>query len=61
MAVAIADEVRALYARIRRRARPAPIDVNVLTPVTGVVVILLGILTLLLVVADIINPVSLNL
>ena len=61
MAVAIADEVRALFARLRRKARPAPIDVNVLTPITGVVVILLAILTLLLVIADIINPVSLNL
>ncbi len=61
MAVAIADEIRALFARLRRKPRPAPIDVNVLTPITGVVVVLLGILTILLVVADIINPVSLNL
>jgi membrane-associated protease RseP (regulator of RpoE activity) len=61
MAVAIADEIRALFARIRRKPRPAAIDVNVLTPVTGVVVVLLIILTVLLVIADIINPVSLNL
>lgn len=61
MAVAITDEIRALFARLRKKARPAPIDVNVLTPITGVVVILLGILTVLLVIADIINPVSLNL
>ena len=61
MAVAIADEIRALLARLRKKPRPAPIDVNVLTPITGVVVVLLGILTVLLVVADIINPVSLNL
>jgi membrane-associated protease RseP (regulator of RpoE activity) len=61
MAVAVADEVRALFARLRRKPRPAPIDVNVLTPVTGVVVILLIALTVVLVLADIINPVSLNL
>ena len=61
MAVAIADEIRAFFARLRKKSRPAPIDVNVLTPITGVVVILLGILTVLLVIADIINPVSLNL
>lgn len=61
MAVAIADEIRAFFARLRKKPRPAPIDVNVLTPITGVVVILLGILTVLLVIADIINPVSLNL
>ena len=61
MAVAIADEVRALFARLRKQPRPAPIDVNVLTPITGVVVVLLGILTVILVIADIFNPVSLNL
>ena len=61
MAVAIADEIRALFARLHKKPRPTPIDVNVLTPITGVVVVLLGILTVLLVVADIINPVSLNL
>lgn len=61
MAVAIADEIRALSARLRKKPRPAPIDVNVLTPITGVIVILLGILTVMLVIADIINPVSLNL
>jgi len=61
MAVAIADEIRALFARLRKKPRPAPIDVNVLTPITGIVVVLLGILTVLLVIADIINPVSLNL
>jgi membrane-associated protease RseP (regulator of RpoE activity) len=60
MAVAIADEIRALFARIRRRPRPAPINVNVLTPVTAVVVVALGFLTILLVLADIINPISLN-
>ena len=61
MAVAIADEVRAFYARLRKKPRPEPIDVNVLTPFTGVVVVLLAILTVVLVIADIINPVSLNL
>jgi membrane-associated protease RseP (regulator of RpoE activity) len=61
MAVAIADEVRALFAHLRKQPRPAPIDVNVLTPITGVVVVLLGILTVILVIADIFNPVSLNL
>jgi len=61
MAVAIADEIRAFYARLRRKPRPAPIDVNVLTPITMVVFILLAALTLMLLVADIINPVNLNL
>jgi membrane-associated protease RseP (regulator of RpoE activity) len=61
MAVAIADEIRALFARIRRRPRPAAMDVTVLTPVTMVVFVILASLTLLLLVADVINPVVLNL
>jgi len=60
MAVAIADEIRALIARLRGRPRPAPINVQVLTPITAVIVVVLIALTLLLLVADIINPISLN-
>jgi membrane-associated protease RseP (regulator of RpoE activity) len=61
MAVAIADEIRAFLARLRGRPRPAPIDVTVLTPITMVVFVVLATLTLLLLVADVINPVTLNL
>jgi membrane-associated protease RseP (regulator of RpoE activity) len=60
MAVAIADEVRALFARIRKKPRPAGIDVNVMTPITMGVFGVLAILTVILLVADIINPVSFN-
>ena len=61
MAVAIADEVRALFARIRGRARPEGIDVNKLAPITMVVFVLLAALTVLLLAADILNPVQVNL
>ncbi|MBC7464056.1 MAG: site-2 protease family protein [Actinobacteria bacterium] len=61
MAVAIADEVRAFIARLRGRARPKAIDVAVLTPVTMVIFVLLAGLTLLLLIADIVNPINLNL
>jgi membrane-associated protease RseP (regulator of RpoE activity) len=61
MAVAIADEIRAFIARLRGRPRPAAIDVTVLTPITMVVFVILAALTLLLLVADIVNPVVLNL
>ena len=61
MAIAILDEVRALFARIRKRPRPSPINVNSLAPVTMLVFILLAALTVLLLAADIINPVHLNL
>ena len=61
MAVAIADSIRAFFARLRGRPRPAPIDVTVLTPITMVVFVVLATLTLLLLVADVINHVTLNL
>jgi membrane-associated protease RseP (regulator of RpoE activity) len=61
MSVAIADSIRAFFARLRGRPRPAPIDVAVLTPITMVVFVVLATLTLLLLVADVINPVTLNL
>ena len=61
MAVAIADEVRAFLARIRRRKRPAAIDVAVLAPITMVVFVLLAGLTLLMVLADVVNPANFNL
>ena len=61
MAVAIADEIRAFIARLRGRARPAAIDVTSLTPITIVVFVILAALTVLLLVADIVNPVLLNL
>jgi len=61
MAVAIADEIRAFFARLRGRPRPAAIDVKVLTPVTAVVFVILAALTVLLLIADIFNPISLNL
>ena len=60
MAIAIADEVRALFARIRKQPRPAGIDVNVMTPITMAVFGVLAVLTVILLVADIINPISLN-
>lgn len=61
MAVAIADEIRAFFARLRGRPRPPAIDVTILTPVTMGVFVLLAALTLLLLFADIVNPVILNL
>ena len=60
MAVAIADEIRAFIARLRGRPRPDGIDVNVLTPITLGVFAVLAVLTVILLIADIINPISLN-
>ncbi len=61
MAVAIADGARNTWARLRRRQLPRPIDVERLTPITIVVFIFLAALSLLLLFADIFNPVHFNL
>lgn len=60
MAVAIADGIKRTNARMRKRPMPAPIDVEKLTPLTLVVAIVLLSLTVLLVIADIVNPVRLG-
>jgi membrane-associated protease RseP (regulator of RpoE activity) len=60
MAVAIADALRAFIARLRGRPAPAPIDIKVLTPITAVVFVVLASLTVLLLIADIFNPILLN-
>ena len=60
MAVAIADALRAFISRLRGRPAPAPIDIKVLTPITAVVFVVLASLTVLLLIADIFNPILLN-
>lgn len=61
MAIAAIDGIRNLYARIRRRPNPRPIDVETLTPLTLVVFVFLAALSILLLAADIFNPVHFNL
>lgn len=61
MAVAIADGVRRSKAKRQGRPTPPPVDVEKLTPITLVVVVLMISLTVLLLLADIINPVRLGL
>jgi len=60
MAVAIADALRAFIARLRGRPAPAAIDIKVLTPITAVVFVVLAALSMLLLIADIFNPILLN-
>ena len=61
MAVAIADGIRRVWARLRRRPEPRPIALESLMPLTVVVFVLFVALTLLLLAADIFNPVHFNL
>ena len=61
MAIATIDGLRNTLARIRKRPNPRPIDVESLTPLTLVVFVFLAGLSLLLLAADIFNPVHFNL
>jgi len=61
IAVALVDKWRSIWARRRGRSTPAPVDVASLTPVTLIVLGVLVSLSLLLLAADIVNPVRLNL
>ncbi|MGA1416491.1 MAG: M50 family metallopeptidase [Candidatus Nanopelagicaceae bacterium] len=61
MAVAIVDGVRRANAKRKGRSAPPPVDVEKLTPITLIVVVLMISLTVLLLLADIINPVRLGL
>ena len=56
--VALIEAVRMMYAKILRRPQPKPIDAAKVIPVTLAVATLLGGLTVLLLVADIIKPIS---
>lgn len=60
MAVAAADGVRNLRAKRAGKAKPAPFDVERLTPITMVVFVLMASLSVLLLAADILNPIRLN-
>lgn len=58
IAVALWGGVRSWWARIRGRAEPAPIDATRLVPLTFVVVIALIVMTGILIIADLVNPIS---
>jgi len=60
MAVAIVDGLRRVSAKRRKLSPPAPIDVERLLPLTLAVFALLAVLSLLLLTADIFNPIILN-
>lgn len=61
VAVASYEAMRRKLAVIRGKADPGPVDIERLTPITLVVFAALLVLTLLLLFADIFNPINLNL
>ncbi len=58
--VALIDGVRRIFSKITRKPDPRPIDAAKVIPVTLVVATLLGALTVLLLIADIIKPITLQ-
>lgn len=59
IAGAIYEWIKRGIARVRGKPAPAPVDTAKMVPVTLVVVVLMGAMTLLLVYADLVKPVSL--
>ena len=61
MAVASYEAIRRRIAAMRGKTDPGPVDVEKLTPITLVVFAVLLVLTVILLIADIFNPINLNL
>jgi membrane-associated protease RseP (regulator of RpoE activity) len=57
--VALWDGLKRVWARVFRRPPPKPVDATKLVPVTFVVVVLLVVMGAVLILADLVNPVSL--
>jgi membrane-associated protease RseP (regulator of RpoE activity) len=55
------EGARRSFAQRRGKPDPGPVDVEKLTPITMIVFVALAFLTLLLLFADIFNPINLNL
>lgn len=60
IAVALFEGARNKFYRLRGKPGPKPVDVEKLTPITALVLAILIFLTLLLLFADIFNPINLN-
>jgi membrane-associated protease RseP (regulator of RpoE activity) len=59
VAVGIVDELRRKLYRLQGKADPGPVDAKKLIPVTLVVIVILASMSLLLMYADIVNPIRL--
>lgn len=58
IAGALIEAIRRFFAKLFRRPDPGPVDTAKVIPITVVVALLLGAMTVLLIVADIIKPIS---
>ena len=58
VAGAVYEGLKRMWARLRRKPDPGPVDTAKMVPITFAVVVVLGAMTLLLIYADIVKPVS---
>lgn len=58
VAGALIEAIRRFFAKLFRRPDPGPVDTAKIIPITMVVAVLLGALTVLLIIADIVKPIS---
>ena len=58
VAGALYEGLKRMWAKLRRKPDPGPVDTAKMVPVTFAVVVVLGAMTLLLIYADIVKPVS---
>ena len=57
-AVLLFEQARSWWARVRRRSDPGRVDLAKLMPVTFVVIVIFGTISVLTIVADIVNPIA---
>ncbi len=60
IAVLIFENVRSWFARLRNKADPGRVDLAKLMPVTFVVIIIFGGISVLTILADVVNPISVS-
>jgi membrane-associated protease RseP (regulator of RpoE activity) len=60
VAVLLFEKVRSWFARLRNRADPGRVDLAKLMPLTFVVIIIFGGISVLTILADIVNPISVS-
>jgi membrane-associated protease RseP (regulator of RpoE activity) len=60
VAVLLFEKVRSWFARLRNRADPGRVDLAKLMPVTFVVIIIFGGISVLTILADVVNPISVS-
>jgi len=60
VAVLLFEKVRSWFARLRSRADPGHVDLAKLMPLTFIVILIFGGISVLTILADVVNPISVS-